>query len=221
MSASERHGAPDEAPTADRPAALLPRTPRPRPAGRGLRRGLGLLAALIALAIVGALAYNGATSYFALNGAWYGPLRLQVGPGRVSLEAYMDVATYLSGSLSGSGKLCYRNPLGGGTTSIDVAVTGTRNAGQVTISFATSTAAIGIPVLNVAIGPELVLHGGFTTSPPNTGVAGILVNGAATALTLSGGTSAFPMALDMRRGGVTRFAAACASGAATGPDKIV
>jgi hypothetical protein len=50
------------------------------------------------------------------------------------------------------------------------------------------------------LGPELDLHGGFTTNPTKTPVAGtplagLLVNGAATAATLSGGTGSFPVAL--------------------------
>jgi hypothetical protein len=192
------------------------RTAHPRRPGRGVRRGLGLLAGLLALAVVGVLAYNAGTSYFALNGAWYGPLRVQVGPGRVSLEASMDLATYLNGSLSGSGKVCYHNPLGGGTTTVDLKVTGHRNANKVTIAFAASTSTLGIPVLSIAIGPELDLHGGFTTDPAKTPVAGtplagLLVNGAAMAVTLSGGNGAFPVALEMQRGVVAQFASACAA----------
>jgi hypothetical protein len=200
----------EETPQTDGPQA---HTTRPR---RGLRRGLGLLAGLLALAVVGVLAYNVGTSYFALNGAWYGPLQVQVGPGRVSLEAYMDLATYLNGSLSGNGKVCYQNPLGGGTASVDLKVSGNRNADKVTLAFALSTATLGIPLLSIALGPELDLHGGFTTDPAKTPVAGtpfagILVNGAATAVTLSGGNSAFPVALEMQRGVVTQFASACAA----------
>src|SRR5262245_55990636 len=121
MSAAEPYGMSQEAlkdrlEETPRRAGPMPRTAPPRRPRHGLRRGLGLLAGLIALAVVSVLAYNFATSYFALNGAWYGPLQMQVGPATVSLEAYMDLATYLNGSLSGSGKVCYQNPLGGGTT---------------------------------------------------------------------------------------------------------
>jgi hypothetical protein len=200
----------EESPQTDGPRA---RTARPQ---RGLRRGLGLLAGLLALAVVGMLAFNAGTSYFALNGAWYGPLRVQVGPGRVALEAYMDLATYLNGSLSGSGKVCYHNPLGGGTTTMDLTVSGQRNAEKVTIAFAASTSTLGIPLLSIAFGPELDLHGSITTDPTKTPVAGtplagLLVNGAATAVTLSGGNGAFPMALEMQRGVVAQFASACAA----------
>jgi hypothetical protein len=219
MSVSEPYSTPQETPEkvhrTDGPAA------RPRRPQRGLRRGVGLLAGLLALAVVGVLAYNAGTSYFALNGAWYGPLRVQVGPGRVTLEAYMDLATYLNGSLSGSGKLCYHNPLGGGTTSVDLKVTGNRTAEKVTLAFAVSTASLGIPVLNIAMGPELDLHGGLKTDPAktpvagtplaSTPVAGLLVNGAATDVTLSGGSGAFPVALEMQRGVMAQFASACAA----------
>ena len=159
----------EEAPQRDSSQAHAARSRRPR---HGLRRGLGLLAGLLALAVVGVLAYNAGTSYFALNGAWYGPLRVQVGPGRVALEAYMDLATYLNGSLSGSGKVCYQNALGGGTTSVDLKVTGHRNADKVTIAFAASTSTLGIPLLSIAFGPELDLHGDFKTDPTKTPVAG-------------------------------------------------
>lgn len=221
MSAAEPYGIPqetleqrlEETTRTDGPRARTARSRRPL---RGLRRGLGLLAALSALAVVGVLAYNVGTSYFALNGEWYGPLRMQIGPGRVTLEAYMDLATYLNGSLSGSGKVCYQNPLGGGTTSVDLKVTGQRTADKVSIAFAASTASLGIPVLNIAIGPELDLRGAFTTSPSNTPLAGtplagLFVNGAATAVTLSGGNGAFPVTLQMQRGVVTQFVPACAA----------
>jgi hypothetical protein len=183
---------------------------------RGLRRGVGLLAGLVGLALVGVLAYNLGTSYFALNGAWYGTLRVQIGPGRVSLEAYMDLATYLNGSLAGSGKVCYHNLLGGGTTALDLRVSGQRNAEKVTLAFAVSTATLGIPVLNINLGPELDLQGRLATSPANTPLAGtplagLLSNGVATAVNLSGGTGAFPVTLEMRRGMVAQFASACAA----------
>src|SRR6185437_9148347 len=98
MTVSESYGTPDETSLTDNPdvrtAHARPSQHTQRPRG-GLRRVLGLLAGLIVLAMLSVLAYNLATSYFALNGAWYGPLRIQVGSGRVSLEAYMDISTYL------------------------------------------------------------------------------------------------------------------------------
>ena len=130
MNVSESYGAPDETSLTDNPdvrtAHARPSQHTQRPRG-GLRRVLGLLSGLIVLAMLGVLAYNLATSYFALNGAWYGPLRIQVGSGRVSLEAYMDISTYLNGSLSGSGTFCSKNPLGGETASVDLKVAGNRN----------------------------------------------------------------------------------------------
>jgi hypothetical protein len=222
MSAVEPYGtanlreeiAEKETPRSDGPEAPSGR-PR-RGLRQGLRRGLGLLAGLLALAVMGVLAYNAGTNYFALNGAWYGPLRVQVGPATVSLEASMDLATYLNGSLSGSGKVCYHNPLGGGTTAVDLTVSGQRNAEKVTLAFAVSTATLGIPVLNITLGPELDLHGGFTTDPSKTPVAGtplagLLVNGAAAEVSLSGGNDAFPVTLEMRRGVAAQFASACAA----------
>jgi hypothetical protein len=112
--------------------------------------------------------------------------------------------------------VCYQNLLGGGTTSVDLKVTGNHTAEKVTLAFAVSTASLGIPLLNIAMGPELDLHGGFTTDPTKTPVAGtplagILVNGVATSVTLSGGNGAFPIALEMRRGVVAQFASACAA----------
>ena len=223
MSVSEPYSTPQETPEkalrTDGPAAR-PRRPR-RP-----RRRLWLLAGLLALAVVGVLAYNAGTSYFALNGAWYGPLRVQVGPATVSLEASMDLATYLNGSLSGSGKICYHNPLGGGTTSVDLTVSGHRNAENVALAFAVSTASLGIPLLNINLGPELDLQGRLTTSPANTPiantpiagtpVAGLLINGVATAVNMSGGNGAFPATLEMKRGVVAQFASACAALASLG-----
>ncbi len=223
MSAAEPYGTAnvrEEISEEETPRSNGPEAPSGRPQ-RGLRRGLGLLAGLLGLAVVGVLAYNVATSYFALNGAWYGPLRVQVGPATVSLEAYMDLATYLNGSLSGSGKICYHNPLGGGTTSMDLTVSGQRNAEKVALAFAVSTASLGIPLLNINLGPELDLHGRLTTSPANTPmtntpiantpVAGLLINGVATAVNLSGGNGALPATLEMKRGVLAQFASACAA----------
>jgi hypothetical protein len=123
----------------------------------------------------------------------------------------MDISTYLSGGLSGSGAFCYKNPFGGGTTTVDLTVSGNRNAGNVTLSFAASTSTFGISLLSIAMGPELALHGGYATSPANTLIAGVLVNGAATAVTLSGGSDHFPVALNLQRGAMARFTSACAS----------
>jgi len=223
MSAVEPFGTANlrqEIPEEETPRREGPKAPSGRPQ-RGLRRGLGLLAGLLGLAVVGALAYNVGTSYFALNGAWYGPLRVQVGPATASVEAYMDLATYLNGSLSGSGKVCYHNPLGGGTTSMDLTVSGQRSAEKVTLAFAVSTATLGIPLLNINLGPELDLQGRLATTPANTPmastpiagtpVAGLLSNGVATAVHLSGGNGAFPITLEMRRGVLAQFASACAA----------
>ena len=228
MSAAEPYGTANlrqEIPGEERPRSGGPETPSARPR-RGLRRGLGLLAGLIVLAVVSVLAYNFATRYFALNGAWYGPLRVQVGPATASVEAYMDLATYLNGSLSGSGKMCYHNPLGGGTTTVDLTVSGQRNNEKVTLAFAVSTATLGIPLLTVALGPELDLQGRLTTSPANTPmantpiggtpIAGLLSNGVATAVNLSGGNGAFPARLEMTRGVMAQFASACRALASLG-----
>jgi hypothetical protein len=200
-----------ERPRRDGPMARTAPSRRPQ---RWLPRGLGLLAGLIVLAVVGVLAYNVATSYFALNGAWYGPLRVQVGPATVSAEAYMDLATYLNGSLSGSGKICYHNLVGGGTSSVDLTVSGQRHAEKVTIAFAVSTTTLGAPLLTVALGPQLGLQGSFTTSPANTPIAGtpvarLLINGMATTVKLSGGNGSFPVRLEMKRGVEAQFASAC------------
>jgi hypothetical protein len=221
MSAAESYGMSQEALEERLEESSQTAGPQKRMARARRGRGLGLLAGLIALAVVGVLAYNVGTSYFALNGAWYGPLRVQIGPATVSLEAYMDLATYLNGSLSGSGKICYHNPLGGGTTSVDLTVSGQRNAEKVTLAFAVSTASLGIPLLNINLGPELDLQGRLTTRPANTPiantpiagtpVAGLLINGVATAVNLSSGNGAFPTALEMRRGVVAQFASACAA----------
>ena len=217
MSTSKSYGTPQE--TSEEAPQETPRTDgpetHPRRSRRGLQRGLGLLAGLLALAVVSVLAYNVGTSYFALNGAWYGPLRVQVGPATISVEASMDLTTYLNGSLSGSGKVCYQNALGG-TTSVDLKVSGNRTADKVTIAFAASTSTLGIPLLSIAFGPELDLHGSIETDPTKTPVAGtplagLLVNGAATAVNMSGGNGAFPVMLEMQRGVVAQFTSACAA----------
>jgi hypothetical protein len=210
MSRSEPSSTPEETPWTHepqgRPAHLL--SPR-----RGLRRSLGLLAGLIVMAVLAAFAYNFATSYFALNGAWYGPLQVQVGPSRVSLEAYLSLSTSLNGHLSGSGKLCSSNLFGSGTSTIDLTVAGggDRQRGTVALSLAGSTSTLGIPLLSIALGPELDLHGRYMTDSSARSVAGILINGVAAAVRVNGGSSAFPVTLAMKRGVVAQFAAACSA----------
>lgn len=208
MSRSEPSSTPEKTSWTHEPRGRPAHLPSPR---RGLRRGLGLLVGLIVMAVLAGFAYNFATSYFALNGAWYGPLRAQVGPSRVSLEAYLDLSTYLNGHLSGSGKLCSSNLLGGGTSTIDLIVAGDRQRGTVALSLAGSTSTLGIPLLSVALGPELELHGGYMTDPSARSAGGILVNGVATAVQVTGGNSAFPVTLAMKRGVVAQFAAACSA----------
>ena len=115
----------------------------------------------------------------------------------------------------------HHNPLGGGATSVDLGVSGQRNAEKVTFAVAVSTATLGIPLLNINLGPELDLQGRLATRPANTPiantpiagtpVAGLLSNGAATAVNMSGGNGAFPVTLEMRRGVVAQFTSACAA----------
>ena len=68
------------------------------------RWALGAIAALLIVAVVaGIFLYNFLTAYFAVNGTWYGPMKLQVGPTTVTLQAYVDLSTHLNGDLVGTG----------------------------------------------------------------------------------------------------------------------
>jgi hypothetical protein len=204
MSAQEPYG-----PASD------PRAEQPRRSRRGC--WFGALAVLLIVAIVaGVLLYNFLTAYFAMNGAWYGPMKIQTGPTTVTMQAYMDLSTTLNGDLTGAGKLCYKNPLGGGVSTVDTGVTGHRDNHTLRISFAASTNTIGLPYLGIVIGPGLDLHGSYTTAPANTGAAGILVNGMALDTKLSGDVGAAPVALVMKHGSAAAFAKACDSQPAVG-----
>ena len=173
------------------------------------RRALVALAVLLIVAVVaGIFLYNFLTAYFAVNGTWYGPMKLQVGPTTVTLQAYVDLSTHLNGDLLGTGTICSKTPVTNAVSMVNTGVTGKKDGQNITLSFAASTNTVGLPFLGVAIGPGLDLHGTYT-SLKKTSLGGLLVNGTADSMKLSGDASAAPVSLTLKRGTQSDFSKAC------------
>jgi hypothetical protein len=174
------------------------------------------LAALLIVAVVaGIFLYNFFTAYFAVNGTWYGPMKLQVGPTTVTLQAYVDLSTHLNGDLLGTGTFCSKAPITNTVSTVDVGVTGKKDGQNITLSFAASTNTVGLPFLGVAIGPGLELHGAYTSAKKSS-LGGLLVNGTADSMKLAGDAGAAPVALTMKRGTTSDFTRACNAQPAVG-----
>jgi hypothetical protein len=176
--------------------STYPPTDSRRAGARRRGRGLWLLivAALLAVAVIVALprVTSFLSDYFAANGTWYGPMQVQAGPGRGSIETYMDLTTLPTGSITGTGQFCLPNPIGGDTTTADFGVAGQRESNgsfTLTVSYAVS-APLGLRLL---LGPNLQLHGP---------IAGGVFH-------LTGGSGNVPASLDMRHGTKAAFTAAC------------
>jgi hypothetical protein len=191
-----------------------PRAKRPS-RSRG-RRTLAALAVLLIVAVVaGIFLYNFLTAYFAVNGTWYGPMKLQVGPTTVTLQAYVDLSTHLNGDLLGTGTICSKAPITNTISVVDVGVTGKKDGQNISLSFAASTNTVGLPFLGVAIGPGLETHGTYTSAKKSY-LGGLLVNGTADSMKLSGAASAAPVSLTMKRGTQSDFTKACNAQPAVG-----
>jgi hypothetical protein len=175
------------------------------------------LAVLLIVAVVaGIFLYNFLTAYFAVNGTWYGPMKLQVGPTTVTLQVYMDLSTYVNGDLSGTGKICSKTPILGSVSTVDLGVNGGRDGQNLHVSLAASTNTVGLPAfIGVAIGPGLEIHGDYT-SLKKTNLGGLLVDGAANSMKLSGDAGAAPVSVTMNRGSAKDFGKACDAQPAVG-----
>ncbi|HEX3271633.1 MAG TPA: hypothetical protein VHR15_13370 [Ktedonobacterales bacterium] len=197
------------------PAVASPRAKRHRRSR--FRRALVALTLLLIVAVVaGIFLYNFLTAYFAVNGTWYGPMKLQVGPTTVTLQAYVDLSTHLNGDLVGTGTICSKTPITNAISTVATGVTGKRDDGQkISLSFAASTNTIGLPFLGVTIGPGLELHGTYT-SLKKTSLGGLLVDGTADSMKLSGDAGAAPVSLTMKRGTQSDFTKACNAQPAVG-----
>jgi hypothetical protein len=180
------------------------------------RWALGAIAALLIVAVVaGIFLYNFLTAYFAVNGTWYGPMKLQVGPTTVTLQAYVDLSTHLNGDLVGTGAMCSKTPVTNAISTVDTGVTGKKDGQNITLSFAASTNTVGLPFLGVTVGPGLALHGTYI-SLKKTSLGGLLVNGTADSIKLSGDAGAAPVSLALKRGTTSDFSKACNAQPAVG-----
>ena len=177
---------------------------------------MALAILLIVAVVAGIFLYNFLTAYFAVNGTWYGPMKLQAGPTTVTLQVYMDLSTYFNGNVSGTGEICSKTPITGSISVVNLGVNGARDGQNLRVSLAASTNTVGLPAfIGVAIGPGLELHGTYT-SLNKTSMGGLLVNGTADSMKLSGDAGAAPVSLTLKRGSAKDFGTACNSQPAIG-----
>src|SRR5215467_11248433 len=164
----------------------------------GRRRGCGFTLLLIGVLLIVAaiVAYPRVTSflndYFAANGTWYGPMHVQTGPTQESIEAFMDLSTLPTGSISGSGEFCLPNLLGGGTSTVGFGVAGQRQSdGSFTLTI--SSGVSGPIGLRVLVGPQLQMKGTIASGTFH----------------LTGGGSNTPTTMTLRHGTKTDYTSAC------------
>jgi hypothetical protein len=167
-----------------------------KPRSRSLR--LAIAAGILVLAIIAVALYYALTGFFNANGTWYGPMRVTSGIASVSIETYMDVSTFFTGSISGKGTFCLPLPFNNLST-FDYSLSGDRTftlPGQDNQRPITITAQYTVPLIlgfTLPIGPSLQMHG----------------NVADNTLHLTGGNSTVATVLDMKHGTKADFTAAC------------
>ena len=150
------------------------------------------------LAIVAVAAYYALSGFFNANGSWYGTMHIRTGSTTVSLETYMEVSTFVTGSLSGKGTFCLPLPLQN-TATFGYSLTGHRAfslPGQATPPPITLTAEYTVPLIlgiSLPLGPSLTMQGTVT-------------NGR---LHLSGGSGTASTSLDLQHGTQADFLAGC------------
>jgi hypothetical protein len=153
---------------------------------------------LLVLAIGAVAAYYALSGFFDANGTWYGTMHIRTAGKTVSIETYLEVSTFFTGSLSGKGTLCRSLPLQN-TATFTYSLTGQRAfsvPGQATQPPITLTAEYTVPLIlgfSLPLGPSLTMHGAVT-------------NGR---LHLTGGSGAAATSLDMQHGTQANFLAAC------------
>jgi hypothetical protein len=156
------------------------------------------LLVVLALLAAGALAYYQTSGVLDANGTWYGPTRATSGAVTVSVEAYLNISTSLTGQLSGKGTFCLPLPFHQ-TATVDFTLTGQHAFvfwGHDPQPDVTLTVEEAVPVVagfSLPIGPNLKLHGSATP----------------TRLRLTGGDSHVAAALDLQHGTRAAFMTAC------------
>ncbi len=182
-------------PASRRDAAPSGRTKQQSPAF-----GRAIVGGLLVLAIVALAAYYALSGFFNANGTWYGTMQIHSGGKTISIETYMEVSTFFTGSLSGKGTFCVPLPFNN-TSTFEYSLSGKRAftlPGTANQSPITLTAQYTVPLLlgiTLPIGPSLQLHG----------------NAANGSFHLTGGDGNAPTALDMKHGTKADFTAACKS----------
>jgi hypothetical protein len=157
-----------------------------------------VIGGLLVLAIVVIAAYYLLSGFFNANGTWYGTMHVTSGSTTVSIETYMEVSTFFTGSLSGQGTFCMPLPLQN-TATFGYSLTGQRAftfPGHETQPPIALTAEYTVPLplgISVPIGPSLTMHGAVANNH----------------LQLTGGSSTASTSLDMRHGTKADFLAAC------------
>lgn len=199
MTIPQRSEQSSESPTVPN-SALVGIMPK-RPPSYPRRIIAGML--VLALALGSIAAYYSSSGFFNANGIWYGMLVIQTGSRTLTIETYMDVSTWPTGSISGEGTFCIPLPFNN-TATFEYRLSGQRtfplpgNTQRDLQRPITLTAQYGMPLLlslTLPLGPSLHLEGNASPSRFH------LVGGDANAST----------ALDMRHGTKAAFMSACGS----------
>jgi hypothetical protein len=178
------------------PASLRDVAPSSSTKRRSVR--LAIVGGILVLAIIAVALYYALTGFFNANGTWYGPMRVTSGIAAVSIETYMDVSTFFTGSISGKGTFCIPLPFNNPST-FDYSLSGSRAftlPGRDDPRPITIIAQYTVPLIlgfTLPIGPSLQMHG----------------NVANNAFHLTGGNSTVAAMLDMKHGSKADFTAAC------------
>jgi hypothetical protein len=156
------------------------------------------LIVVIVILAAGAGVYYETSGFLDANGTWYGPMHITSRGVTISIETYMEVATALTGSLSGKGTFCIPLPFNH-TATFNYTLTGQHAftlAGYGNQPPITLTAEYTVPVIfgfQLPIGPTLQMHGDATTS----------------AFHMIGGDRTTSTSLTMKHGTKAAFTTAC------------
>lgn len=158
---------------------------------------------VLTLALGSIAAYYSLSGFFNANGLWYGTMAIQTGSRTLTIEIYMDVSTWPTGSISGEGTFCSPLPFNN-TATFEFRLSGQRtfplpgNTQRDRQQSITLTAQYGMPLLlslTLPLGPSLHLEG----------------NASPSRFHLVGGDGNASTVIDMRHGTKAAFMSACGS----------
>lgn len=156
-----RYGSPDRARTSNADPGAEPGSRRP---WWLVPIASGLAVAVVIAAVIYVLTRT------SVSGNWYGPGNIEGTSAPVAIAAYMQLSQQLTGSVSGSGKLCVRSAQG--IIQVPVTITGSLSGSNVKLTArmsASDPAATSVPLASTLEMQGTLAEGTLTlsgTSPP-------------------------------------------------------